>query len=114
MMGRWDVRVVKEIDSKSIGLVPRRFESCSQRGIFPESTPRPASLPRGPRKHDGPGSCMALGCPSGQGDRLEIDWVHPAQVRILPSTAFACMPRSRALAMRAARPDAASLGGAVG
>ena len=36
MMGRWDVRVVKEIDSKSIGLVPRRFESCSQRGIFPE------------------------------------------------------------------------------
>ena len=29
-----DVRVVKEIDSKSIGLCPRRFESCSLRIVL--------------------------------------------------------------------------------
>lgn len=31
---RCGVRVVKEIDSKSIGLCPHRFESCWQRDIF--------------------------------------------------------------------------------
>ena len=29
-----DVRVVKEIDLKSIGLCPRRFKSCSQRIVM--------------------------------------------------------------------------------
>ena len=29
-----DVRVVKEFDSKSNGLCPHRFESCSQRNFF--------------------------------------------------------------------------------
>ena len=29
-----DGRVVKALDSKSNGIFPRRFESCSQRGYF--------------------------------------------------------------------------------
>ena len=35
----WGVRAVKEIDLISIGLVPRRFESCPQRWLHPFRAP---------------------------------------------------------------------------
>ena len=41
---RWDVRVVKEVDSKSITLSVRRFESCFQRISFSRRQPGRATL----------------------------------------------------------------------